>query len=259
MMMRAVFVITTAARGTAIGRAIAHVAIRGTGSIGASSIAMLVSNSFRVNRCAAYLYQLGGGGYNYNSYRQFSGMDNADNSIPLLKAKTISDCVPMSCYCEPRDSRLDNENARADMHSELNKTSLITDPHLLLPRELIDLNIDNAMKLVIEELHKPPSVRFKLPVVTVRGMGGGKTRAFEELRRRLIVSHPEILTLGITFNNNTELDIENNNDDDLLLVMQQELDGYVDAYKKAREQRSPGVDHRNILINLENEMARFEA
>ena len=44
-----------------------------------------------------------------------------------------------------------------------------------------------------------PAERTKPVGAIVKGMGGGKTRAFEEIRRRLMVRE-KVLVIGITFN-----------------------------------------------------------
>ena len=53
-----------------------------------------------------------------------------------------------------------------------------------------------------------PSTRRKPVCATVRGQGGGKTRALEEIRRAILCTRPNVLPIAITFNKDSNSDID---------------------------------------------------
>ena len=96
------------------------------------------------------------------------------------------------------------------MNDNLNKTTLINLPEITLSYPLIDLNLVEIVKNLELAIQKPPNCRSKPVMLTVRGQGGGKTRALEEVRRLMIkqMAIKRILVLGITFGNNTEFEVK---------------------------------------------------
>ena len=62
--------------------------------------------------------------------------------------------------------------------------------------------LDDAMEIVKENLKEPPGTRSKPVIMTVGGTGGGKTRTFEEIRRK-VNEDDGLLAIAITFNNLT--------------------------------------------------------
>ena len=93
------------------------------------------------------------------------------------------------------------------MDGNFSQTSIISAPEEVLSFPLFDLDVDKVVNKIEDDVHEPPSCRSKFVMLVVRGHGGGKTRALEEIRRSLIEQMPtkRILVLGITFNNNTDL------------------------------------------------------
>ena len=53
--------------------------------------------------------------------------------------------------------------------------------------QLIDLDVTSRVNIAIEASKEDSGHRAKKILGTVRGMGGGKTRAFEEMRRMLLL------------------------------------------------------------------------
>jgi hypothetical protein len=66
---------------------------------------------------------------------------------------------------------------------------------------LVDFNIEENIELIMKTASIAPGHRKKPLLATVKGQGSGKTRAFEELRRRLFVE-PACFPMCITFNCN---------------------------------------------------------
>lgn len=76
---------------------------------------------------------------------------------------------------------------------------IIDEPEKKLSIPLIDFDPSiNAEKLMTDSKVEP-SPRDKPLFAIVRGMGGGKTRAFEEIRRVLLFKE-NVLVIGVTFN-----------------------------------------------------------
>lgn len=77
---------------------------------------------------------------------------------------------------------------------------IINDPEFTMQNEYLGDHLEVCLETVKKVLMIPPSTRLKPLVVTVRGMGGGKTRLLEELRAATNLA-PNTLALSITFNN----------------------------------------------------------
>ena len=76
---------------------------------------------------------------------------------------------------------------------------LIDRPEITMSHPVIDFNVERTCDDILVSAKVPPSYRIKPVLAVVRGMGSGKTRCFEELRRELL-RRPGVLSLGITFN-----------------------------------------------------------
>lgn len=74
----------------------------------------------------------------------------------------------------------------------------------LLSAPLIDLPIEDIADMVLKTCDDWANDRAKALLAIVRGMGGGKTRALEELRRSLL--RENVLPLAITFNSSMNFD-----------------------------------------------------
>ena len=79
--------------------------------------------------------------------------------------------------------------------------------HISMGHPLFNFNIDTGLQLVENALLQTPSSRWKPVVCTVRGTGGGKTRALEELRIALNKRNG-CVAVAVTFNKNTMLHID---------------------------------------------------
>lgn len=66
---------------------------------------------------------------------------------------------------------------------------------------LIDFDVEKAVNECLQISSKKGNNRSKAVFVTVRGSGGGKTRALEEMQRSLLLKDG-VLSIAITFNNN---------------------------------------------------------
>ena len=77
---------------------------------------------------------------------------------------------------------------------------VIDDPWYTMAHPLLDFDVDKACDVVLAAAASLRSGRFKPVVAIARGMGGGKTRSMEEIRRRLMLQ-PGVLPIAITFNN----------------------------------------------------------
>ena len=64
---------------------------------------------------------------------------------------------------------------------------IIDSPQDTMSIPLIGLDVKELVDVVIETSKKKSGPRKKPVCATVRGMGGGKTRAFEEMRRMLLL------------------------------------------------------------------------
>ena len=63
---------------------------------------------------------------------------------------------------------------------------IMDNPLKTMSIQLIDLDVKSRVDMLIEFSKKGSCTRAKLICGTVRGMGGGKTRALEEMRRMLL-------------------------------------------------------------------------
>ena len=77
--------------------------------------------------------------------------------------------------------------------------AIIDDPSARLANPLISLDPVKWADVVMQQAQLAPGTRAKPLLATVRGMGGGKTRALEEIRWELL-QKPGVLPLAITFN-----------------------------------------------------------
>jgi hypothetical protein len=68
--------------------------------------------------------------------------------------------------------------------------------------ELIDFDIAKNAQMLMDMAKLPPGTRNKPVAGDLRGIGGGKTRALEELQRFFYLKEG-VLSLAITFNNHT--------------------------------------------------------
>ena len=64
---------------------------------------------------------------------------------------------------------------------------IIDSPQNTMSIPLIDLDVKELVDIVIKTSKIKSDSRQKPVCATVRGMGGGKTRAFEEMRRMLLL------------------------------------------------------------------------
>ena len=79
---------------------------------------------------------------------------------------------------------------------------IIDEPWRTMAHPMIDFDAQATADAVLKVAAMPADSRAK-PVITIaRGMGGGKTRALETLRR-LLLHRNGVLPLAITFNTNT--------------------------------------------------------
>jgi hypothetical protein len=82
---------------------------------------------------------------------------------------------------------------------------IINSPWRTMAHPLIDFDAQAIADVVLKIAALPEDSRSKPVIAIVRGMGGGKTRALETLRR-LMLCRDGVLPLAITFNTNTKLD-----------------------------------------------------
>jgi hypothetical protein len=75
-------------------------------------------------------------------------------------------------------------------------------PTLLIPP--ISFNARDAVNSILQDAKAPPDTRNKAVTGILRGMGGGKTRALEELRLELLV-RSRVLPLAFSFNSGMDL------------------------------------------------------
>jgi hypothetical protein len=91
--------------------------------------------------------------------------------------------------------------------SNINSASfgcLIDDPEETMAIPLIGLDMEHNVALIRRAALIKPSSRKKPLVAVMRCMGGGKTRTLEEVRR-VFLKDPNVLTLPITFNNESPI------------------------------------------------------
>ena len=82
---------------------------------------------------------------------------------------------------------------------------LIDSPSITMSHPVIDFDTNRSCNIILKSAKEPPSSRWKPVLAVVRGMGSGKTRCFEEIRRELL-RRPGVLPLGITFNSGQNID-----------------------------------------------------
>ena len=76
---------------------------------------------------------------------------------------------------------------------------IMSNPTVAMAIKMIDFNVSANAKNIVEVSKDKPDGRTKRVFGTVRGMGGGKTRAFEALRRRLLLDEG-VFVLAVTYN-----------------------------------------------------------
>ena len=81
---------------------------------------------------------------------------------------------------------------------------IINQPHYTMSIPLLNLNPSALAHKVLTAAEIEPSTRRKPVCATVRGQGGGKTRALEEIRRAILCTRPNVLPIAITFNHKSE-------------------------------------------------------
>ena len=69
---------------------------------------------------------------------------------------------------------------------------------------LIDFDAEKTADVVLEVASMPADARSKPVIAIARGMGGGKTRVLETLRR-ILLQRDGVLPLAITFGTNSHL------------------------------------------------------
>jgi hypothetical protein len=85
---------------------------------------------------------------------------------------------------------------------------IINNPEETMKNPLIDVDLNEAIEIIIDVSKRKLNKRQKSVIGIVRGKGSAKTRFLEEIRRNIIVNRSNILVIAITFNNNTDLDDE---------------------------------------------------
>lgn len=83
---------------------------------------------------------------------------------------------------------------------------IINDVVTTMPNDLLAFDLAQATDLILGVCNAPGSTRTKHLIETVRGQGGGKTRALEEIRKRFMTDTSHVLPIMITFNNWTPFD-----------------------------------------------------
>jgi len=84
------------------------------------------------------------------------------------------------------------------------ESCLIDRPEITMRHGLIDFDAKSAADMVLQTTKIPPGARTKPVLAVVRGMGSGKIRCLEEIRRELL-KRPGVLTIGITYGNNRKV------------------------------------------------------
>ena len=77
---------------------------------------------------------------------------------------------------------------------------LINNPSITMSHPVLDFNVVATCDWILEKARTLPDDRNKSVLGVVRGMGSGKTRCLEEIRRELL-RRPGTLPIGISFNN----------------------------------------------------------
>ena len=85
---------------------------------------------------------------------------------------------------------------------------IIDEPKYAMSIPLLNLNPSALIQTVLTAAEIEPSTRRKPVCATVRGQGGGKTRALEEIRRAILCTRPNVLPIAITFNKDSNSDID---------------------------------------------------
>ena len=85
---------------------------------------------------------------------------------------------------------------------------IIDEPKYAMSIPLLNLNPSALIQTVLTAAEIEPSTRRKPLCATVRGQGGGKTRALEEIRRAILCTRPNVLPIAITFNKDSNSDID---------------------------------------------------
>lgn len=103
--------------------------------------------------------------------------------------RVFGDLKPQRIFTHPietikilKSDMKENQNGVLDMPG-----CIIDRPFTTLSIPLINFDISENVNTLIQNSKIENSTRAKPVIGTVRGMGGGKTRAFEEMRRELLV------------------------------------------------------------------------
>jgi hypothetical protein len=90
------------------------------------------------------------------------------------------------------------------LNTEQDTGCIIDDPLRAMTHPMIDFDIEKASQQVLETSKERPNSKLKTVVAIARGMGGGKTRSMEEVRRNLM-RRKTTLPIAITFNKKSEI------------------------------------------------------
>ena len=85
---------------------------------------------------------------------------------------------------------------------------IIESPHCTMSIPLLNLDPSALTQIVLTTADKEPCSRSKPICVTVRGQGGGKTRALEEIRRGILRTNPNVLPIAITFSHHSDCNFD---------------------------------------------------
>eukprot|EP01042_Synura_sphagnicola_P036348 gene36348-biopygen3115 len=88
---------------------------------------------------------------------------------------------------------------------EFREQGQIIDAKERLEMQLLDFNPSTWAKKILDSANKDKPGRFKPLFATVRGSGGGKTRAWTEIRREILLNYEKVFVLAITFNSAWEV------------------------------------------------------
>lgn len=106
---------------------------------------------------------------------------------------------PQTIYTSSKECRI-VDNSHPDTGC------IMVHAHIHMANPLIDFDLENSLDLIQAVCEEPSHPRSKPVIATVRGIGGGKTRCFEEIRRSLLIDD-EVLPIAITFNCNSEINL----------------------------------------------------
>jgi len=81
---------------------------------------------------------------------------------------------------------------------------IIDDPSRTMAHPMLGFDVEEASQKILDASKERPNPRFKSVVAIARGMGGGKTRSMEEMRRNLL-RRKTILPIAITFNGKSDV------------------------------------------------------